>query len=244
LPADDPFRRTLLGDQDPKTAAAALHRDSQVGEKKIVEELLEGGAESVAECDDVAIRVARVLAPLTKKYDAEKNELETQERVHGVRIGQALFEIYGNKVSPDATFTLRLSDGIVKGFPYNGTVAPHKTTLYGLFDRCSSFGNLYPFDLPGIWQERKDQLDMTKAVNFVATNDIIGGNSGSPVINKNLEIVGLIFDGNIEMLPNRYVYTDAIPRSVAVHVEGIMEALRKIYDAEHVAEELLGERTY
>jgi hypothetical protein len=151
-----------------------------------------------------------------------------------------LHAVYGNRVSPDATFTLRFSDGVVQGFPYNGTIAPYRTSFYGLYARNTEFDNEFPFNLPDVWLERLDRVDMTKGVNFVSTNDLIGGNSGSPVVNADLEVVGLVFDGNIEMLPNNFVYRSDVPRCVAVHAQGIMEALRKIYDADRIADELIG----
>jgi hypothetical protein len=137
--------------------------------------------------------------------------------------------------------TLRFSDGLVKGYPYNGTIAPYRTTFYGLFGRNVDFGDEHPFDLPSPWLGNRDAIDLTKSVNFVSTNDIIGGNSGSPVVDKDLHVVGLIFDGNIEQLPNKFLYRDQVQRSVSVHVEGILEALTKIYGAERVVRELQGE---
>jgi hypothetical protein len=130
----------------------------------------------------------------------------------------------------------------VKGYRYNGTIAPYRTTFYGLFARNAEFDNKYPFNLPQIWLDRKDKIDMTKGVNFVATNDIIGGNSGSPIVNKDLEVIGLIFDGNIEMLGNRFVYTDDVPRSVSVHSQAIMESISKIYDADRIVKEILNNK--
>ena len=159
--------------------------------------------------------------------------------VQKTRIGQALFAVYGTSVSPDATGTLRLSDGKVRGFPCNGTLAPWRTTFYGLFGRNAAFDNKYPFNLPPIWLDRKDRIDLSRSVNFVATNDIIGGNSGSAVINARRQVVGLVFDGNIEMLGNNFVYRSDIPRSVSVHTGAIMEALLRIYDAQRIAAELL-----
>jgi hypothetical protein len=161
-----------------------------------------------------------------------------QEATHQKRIGEACFAVYGTSIPPDATFTLRLSDGVVKGFPMNGTIAPWYSSLYGLYARHTEFGGVHPFDLPQIWLDRQKDLDLRTPFNFVATCDIIGGNSGSPMIDKELNVVGLIFDGNIEMLGNNYVFDDEISRTVSVHPAIIIEALRKIYDAGKLADEL------
>ena len=169
---------------------------------------------------------------------AEFRKLSSTERDLAKKVGEAYFSVYGTAIAPDATFTLRISDGIVKGFPYNGTIAPWFTSLYGLYARHTEFGGKDPFDLPKVWLDRRDRLDLTTPVNFVATCDIIGGNSGSPIVNTAGDLVGLVFDGNIEMLGNRFVFTDEVARSVAVHPAFIVEALRTIYDAGHLADEL------
>ena len=190
---------------------------------------------------DPMIVLARQLDPLRRELNKWlEDNVESVEQRAGEQLGKARFAVYGKTTYPDATFTLRLSYGEVQGYPMNGTMAPSKTTLFGLFDRAASFNFEGPFYLPSRYQERRDRLDLSTPLNFVTTNDIIGGNSGSPVINRKAEIVGLIFDGNIESLVGDYVYDGATNRAVAVHTAAMTEALRKLYDAPRLVEELLG----
>ncbi len=171
--------------------------------------------------------------------NAEKTApLAKEEAAQNKRIGEACFAVYGNSIPPDATMSLRLSDGVVRGYSYNGTLAPYFTTLYGLFARHHEFGAHHPFDLPAAWLKAEKSLDMKTPFNFTATCDIIGGNSGSPMIDKNRNVVGLIFDGNIESLSNNYVFDDEVARTVSVHPAIIIESLRKIYAAGKLADEL------
>ncbi|MDO8348988.1 MAG: S46 family peptidase [Planctomycetota bacterium] len=171
--------------------------------------------------------------------DREKSQaLAREEQAQNKRIGEACFAVYGTSIPPDATMSLRLSDGVVKGFAMNGTIAPYFTSLYGLYARHHEFGGVHPFDLPKAWLDAEKKLDLKTPFNFVATCDIIGGNSGSPMIDKEQNVVGLIFDGNIEMLGNNYVFDDEVSRTVSVHPAIIVEALRKIYGAGKLADEL------
>ncbi|HJZ58012.1 MAG TPA: S46 family peptidase, partial [Gemmataceae bacterium] len=142
------------------------------------------------------------------------------------------------KVYPDATFTLRLSFGTIKGYKEDGKDVPPFTTFEGLFARSAEQGNRGPFELPKRWVERKGKTDMKTPLNFVSTADIIGGNSGSPVINKNAEVVGLIFDGNIQSLVLDFIYDDEQARAVSVDSRAIVHALRNVYDAGELADEL------
>lgn len=167
-------------------------------------------------------------------------ELQGDERKQQQLIGEAFFAVYGTSIPPDATFSLRISDGVVKGYRFNGTVAPAFTSLWGLFGRNSEFGNVHPFDLPQAWLDKRGELNLDTKFNFVATCDIIGGNSGSPMIDKEQRVVGLIFDGNIEMLGNNYVFDDEVARTVSVHPQVIIESMRKIYGAGKLADELEG----
>ena len=153
-------------------------------------------------------------------------------------LGRALFEGYGTDGPPDATFSLRIADGIVEDYEYNGTLAPINTTFYGMYDHFYSYGAGSDWDLPDRWVSPPASFDLSTPLNFVSSADIIGGNSGSPVINQDLEAVGLIFDGNIESLPGDYIYLPEENRSVAVDVRGILEALEEIYGAGRIVEEL------
>ena len=183
----------------------------------------------------------KIAAIQEQKVGADRSamrELQAEEAALNKMVGEACFAVYGFSIPPDATMSLRLSDGVVKGYEYNGTLAPHITTLYGLFARHHEFGGKHPFDIPQVWLDKEKELDLSTPFNFVATCDIIGGNSGSPMIDKDRNVVGLIFDGNIEMLGNRFVFDDEVSRTVSVHTAIIIEALRKIYGAGMLADEL------
>jgi len=239
----DPFVQATLNGQDPKAAVSQLFSGTKVADPAFRKSLVEGGEAAVAASTDPMIVMARKIDPImrqTRKW--MEDNVESVETEAGEKIGKARFAAYGKSLYPDATFTLRLTYGTVKGYPMNGTEAPPFTTLYGLYDRSYSFSQKPPFDLPARFAQRRDQLDLTTRVNFVSTCDIIGGNSGSPVINRNAELVGLIFDGNIESLVGDYVYNGENNRAVAVHTAFMLEALRKLYDAGPLADELEGKQ--
>ena len=241
LGANDPFVQAALGGRNPADVARELMSGTKLADAAARKALVEGGEAAVAASTDPLIVLARKIDPVARQTrKAIEDTVQSVETPAGEKIGRALFAVYGKGRYPDATFTLRLSYGTVAGYPMNGTIAPPITTFYGLYDRATSFGMKPPFHLTPRFLERKDRLDLSTPLNTVSTGDIIGGNSGSPVINRNAELVGLIFDGNIESLVGNFVYDETKNRAVSVHSAAIIEALRKAYDAAALADELEG----
>jgi len=243
LGKDDEFLQALTQGKDVDGFVDSVVDGTKLYDVEVRKALVAGGEAAVAASTDPMIVAARRTDPLAREYYRwQHDELEGVLTRAGEQLGKARFLVYGKEVYPDATFTLRLSYGTVKGYPYNGTIAPPFTTFYGLYDRASSFSNQPPFDLTPKEAAGRDKLDLATPFDFVSTGDIIGGNSGSPVVNREGELVGLIFDGNIESLAGDFVYEGEKNRAVAVHSAGMMEGLRKLYDANALADELEGKR--
>lgn len=240
LGADDPIVKIALGGKSPEARAAELIDGTKVKDVAYRKQLAAGGVKAIEESTDPMIVLARAVdgeaRALRKRYETE---VQANERANYAKVSRALFDIEGTRLYPDATFTLRLSYGAVKGYLENGKQVPPFTTYAGLYKRSTEHGNKFPFELPQRWVEKKSALNLNTPLNFVSTNDIIGGNSGSPVINRNAELVGLIFDGNIQSLVGNFVFDETQNRAVSVDTRAMMEALRKVYGATEAADELM-----
>lgn len=243
LGVDDPFIKAALGDAEPAEVVGRAVRETKLIDPAVRKTLLEGGAAAVSSSTDPMITLARRVEPVVRALREwnEKNVTDI-ETANGTRIAQARFAVYGKSMPPDANGHLRICYGVVKGYDEDTTLIPYKTTFFGLYDRNLSFNDKSPFDLPQRFKDRRDKIDLSTPLNFVYTADTIGGNSGSPVINRKGEVVGLNFDSNNQKLSNRYWYIEEAEgsRAVGVHSAGILEALRKIYDANELVAELLG----
>jgi hypothetical protein len=238
LPATDAVRRQALGTSTPEEAARAMVRASQILTADQRRTLVQGGAAAIAASADPFVALARVIDPLERAIATQWTAWTNEEAQNDELIARALLAVFGNTVAPDATFSLRISDGEVLRYPSNGSLAQPYTTFYGLYDRAYGFNLQEPWNLTPRWLAARSRLDLATPFNAVSTNDIIGGNSGSPVISRDGEVVGLIFDGNIEAQPMRFLFSEAVGRSVWVDSRGLIEALRRVYDADALANEL------
>ncbi|HEY1901395.1 MAG TPA: S46 family peptidase [Terracidiphilus sp.] len=243
LGKDDAYIQAILQGGDVDQTVDSMIDGTKLADPAFRKSLLDGGEAAVASSTDPMIVAARRVDPIVRATTIRLRDtygsVLTKE---GEKLGKARFLVYGKDVYPDATFTLRLSYGTVTGYPYNGTIAPPFTTYYGLYDRAASFSNKAPFNLTPKQEAGLSKLDLSTPLDFVSTGDIIGGNSGSPVVNRDGELVGLIFDGNIESMAGDFVYDGTKNRAVAVHSAGMMEGLRKLYHADALADELEGKQ--
>ena len=240
----DPFVKAALGNAEPAEVVRRAVRETKLTDHAARKALLDGPADAIAKSTDPMVTLARRVEPIVRELRGwnEKNIADT-EAANGAKIARARFAVYGKTMPPDANSQLRLCYGIVKGYDEDTTLVPYKTTFFGLYDRALGFDDKSPFDLAPRLRERRDRVDLSVPLNFVYTADTIGGNSGSPVINRNGEIVGLNFDSNLQKLSNRYWYIDEQEgsRAVGVHTAGVIEALRKVYDAPELVNELIGQ---
>ena len=243
LGKDNPELQRILQGKTPTDAAKDLINNSKLDDVAVRKQLYEGGKAAVDASTDPLIVVMRDIDPAARAARKEfEDKVDSVVRRDGTAIAKARFAQSGFTQPPDATFTLRLSYGVAKGYEENGKAVPFATNLGGAYDHAAEHGSQPPYNLPESWLKSKSKLDLKTPFNFVSTADIIGGNSGSPTVNKKGEVVGIIFDGNIESLPWNFAYSDRQARAVSVDSRGIQEALRKIYGATALADELEGKK--
>lgn len=240
LGADHALVKQILGGKTASARAQELVEGTKLKDPAFRKELAAGGADAIASSNDPMIVLARLVDPtareLRKRYEGEVTGVE---RSNYAKIARARFANEGTKLYPDATFTLRFSYGAVKGYQENGKRVTPFTTFGGLYERAEKFKHAFPYVLPPRWMEKKPAVDLTTPFNFISTNDITGGNSGSPTINRNAELVGLIFDGNIQSLVGDFMYDESVNRAISVDSRGMLEVLRDIFNAGHIADELV-----
>lgn len=230
----------------PDKAVQAL-KESQLEQKNVRKKLVEGGSKTILESQDPLLVMAKKLEGMIFNLNQKQKDIRAIISEHGARIAKARFAVYGKTLAPDATSSLRITYGPVATYPANGTLVQPFTTLFGLYDRHEGWGGNTAkgmngeWALPQRWLDRQKDINLKTPFNFSCMGDTIGGNSGSPVINKKGEVVGLLFDGNIESLAGRYYYDEKVNRSICVDARAIVEALNNVYDGKHLVKEIFGE---
>jgi hypothetical protein len=239
LGGDHPVVKRVMANKNAESRAAELVRGTKLKDVAERKRLAQGGQAAIDQSTDSMIQLAKLVDPESRSLRKEfEDKVEEVERQAYAQIAKAVFETQGTSVYPDATFTLRLSYGTVKGYEEAGRQIAPWTTMGGTFEHANRHGNKDPWKLPEKWYYAQNKIDPDTPFNFVSTCDIIGGNSGSPVINRKAEFVGIVFDGNIQSLVGDFVFDSAQNRAVSVHSSSIVESLRKIYDAGSLANEL------
>jgi len=236
--ANDPLVVKMLDGKSPRDRAAELVTGTKIGDVAFRNQLIDGGISAVQASDDPMLKLALLLEPEYRRIRSLNDQIDEKEKQAYAKITATSNAILGTGGYPDATFTLRLAFGVVKGYDQDGEFIEPGTTFEGAFEHADSHPGQDDFQLPPSWLAAKDDLDLNTQLNFVCTADIIGGNSGSPVVNRDGELVGLIFDGNIQSLTSDYLYSDVQGRAVSVSAVAIREALRSIYDADDLAKQL------
>ena len=236
-----PFILAALGGRSPEGAAKALLEGTTLADPTVRAALADGPAQAILDSTDGLMVLARTIESLSRPLLQAEEDAQAVISEQGARIAKARFKVYGKTDYPDATFTLRLSYGSVETYPSNGTLAQPFTTFGGLFDRADGWGpeaEDHSWELPPRWQAARGALNSATPFNFITTNDIIGGNSGSPVVDRQGDLVGLVFDGNIESIPGRFFFEPRTNRAIALDGRAILEALAKVYDAAWLVQEI------
>lgn len=240
LEENDQLRKDVYANLEGNEAVESILSRSRLISKEKVKALAEESPDRIKFSSDpfitFLVNTQNKVDGLSKKVKEINNTIDVLNQ----ELAEAIFAVYGEEIPPDATSTLRISDGVIKGYEYNGTLAPPKTTYYGMYDRFHSFSKEdYPWGLPEKWKQAPSGMDLSTPINFASTNDIVGGNSGSSMINKNLEVIGLVFDGNLESLAGSMVYIPENNRAIAVDSKGLLQALKHVYKTKRLVYELL-----
>jgi hypothetical protein len=240
LGKEDSLLQNIYGGSVGDEAVKFALSHSQITSKEEIDRIINLSPDEILKLDDSFVQYLIASKNIFKKLQKERMQLENKLTILNVELGEAIFDTFGDKISPDATLTLRISDGVIKGYEYNGTIAPGKTTYYGLWDRYISFGKkTYPWGLHPRWQTPPAELDLATPIGFACTNDIVGGNSGSSIINSKMEVIGLAHDGNLESLAGHFIYDGTNNRTVATDSWGLIEALKYVYKTDRLVQELL-----
>jgi hypothetical protein len=241
--SDDELTQKLFNGQRGDKAVDYLLSNTFMENREKFLSIINLDGDELLNSDDLLIYFVKETRDEYEKLQKENDELDETQAVLNQELGKLIVKLFGDQMPPDATLTLRLSDGVIKGYEYNGTLAPGKTTYYGMYDRYFSFGEkLYPWGLTPNWQTPPEGLELNTPLNFAATLDIVGGNSGSSIVNQNAEVIGLVFDGNMESLAGDYLYMPEANRAVAVDSKGLIESLKHVYKTDRLIKELLNGR--
>ncbi len=235
---DDPLCQQILAGKSPSERAAELIRGTELSSVEYRKKVAASGLDGIKASKDPLIQLAMIINPEVRRQRAVTEELDEQDKQAYAQVAEARFAVLGTSVYPDATFTLRLAFGPVMGYEQDGQQIPAWTTIGGAYEHEKKHAGQSDYVLPKSWKDAEPSLVKNTPFNFVSTADIIGGNSGSPVVNRSGELVGLIFDGNIQSLSGNYVYTEKQSRSVSVHSSALREALQVVYGASHIVKEL------
>ena len=238
LGSGDPTVRRILDEKTPEERAEQLVEESALSDSSSFAQVFDDG---YLGSDDPSLPIIEAIAPVYFSHIEQRENFRNSERTLVAELSRARAAAFDTPMPPDASFTPRLSDGVVRGYTSNGGTTAPFTNFYGLLDRHFSHQDV-AWDLPEEWQDPPTDFDLSTPLNMVSTNDIAGGSSGSPLLDEELNVVGVVFDSNLEALPNRYLYTDQFARAVSVDARGILEALEVMYEADHLVEELQTEQ--